>query len=102
MIGFIQKISASHLVFPHSSRSPQATIAKVSQSKFIKKVKEVDTNRDYSILVDTSGSMAGQRWDDVCCISFGCFCQCAIVAFWGLDRQFVCLVLCDVHVCACW
>ncbi len=50
----------------------QATIAKVAQSKFIKKVKEVDTNRDYSILVDTSGSMMGQRWVDVCysvCVS---------------------------------
>ena len=40
------------------------SVARVASKKFFKKVKEVDTNRDYSILVDMSGSMAGGRWRD--------------------------------------
>ena len=38
------------------------SVAKLQNKKFFKKVREVDTNRDYSILIDTSGSMGGERW----------------------------------------
>jgi uncharacterized protein (DUF58 family) len=30
---------------------------------FFKKLKAVDTTRDYTIIVDMSGSMTGARWD---------------------------------------
>jgi hypothetical protein len=34
--------------------------------RFFKKVRAVDTTRDYTILIDKSGSMSGGRWRDVC------------------------------------
>jgi hypothetical protein len=38
---------------------------KVQNLAFIKSVNAVDTRRDYSIIVDRSGSMAGDRWREV-------------------------------------
>lgn len=32
---------------------------------FFQKVRAVDTSRDYTILIDKSGSMSGGRWRDV-------------------------------------
>ena len=45
---------------------------KVQNLRFMKSVNAVDTRRDYSIIVDRSGSMAGDRWREVCfkCVAF--------------------------------
>ena len=35
---------------------------------FFRGVRNVDTSRDYTILVDMSGSMSGSRWKQVTCL----------------------------------
>lgn len=68
-----------------SARPPPMPVAddaafepgKVQNLRFMKSVNAVDTRRDYSIIVDRSGSMAGDRWREV-------FLKCAVF----LERRF--------------
>ena len=54
---------------------------KVQNLRFMKSVNAVDTRRDYSIIVDRSGSMAGDRWREV---RFKC-----IITFWKVHYRTV-------------
>ncbi len=48
---------------------------------FFRDVRNVDTSRDYTILVDMSGSMAGSRWKQV-----------SFLVRYGSDRNFSMLI----------
>lgn len=57
--------SFSRLSTPSTTPRTGAGIGKASNLRFMQAVRAVDTRRDYSIIIDKSGSMAGGRWRDV-------------------------------------
>jgi hypothetical protein len=84
---------------------------KVQNLRFMKSVNAVDTRRDYSIIVDRSGSMAGDRWREVCfkCVAFSesvffiapCLTAASFIVFTHLCQAQAAVEFLVPHVCRC-